>query len=216
MEIEKLGDFLENCCRVCLSVENEMVDSSNIVENFNKTIDQLLFECANLQVNILQRHEQCKIISHFIFNIQMSSSNTNPTKLCEDCTTELVMVAKFREKCAMSADALDELKRQMSRINKVDDLEEIHVQTDMEDDKDIQPNSDQFYENIEYSEENVEFVIYDTSADLIEETDISEKPEDTVQSDANDDDSLDGNADIETNKDEVCAGLEKTRGFAVF
>lgn len=52
MEVEKLSDFLKNCCRVCLSVENEMVDSSNIVENFNKTIDQLLFECVNLKVNL--------------------------------------------------------------------------------------------------------------------------------------------------------------------
>lgn len=51
MEVEQLNDFLKNCCRVCLSVENEMVESSNIVENFNKTIDQLLFECANLKVN---------------------------------------------------------------------------------------------------------------------------------------------------------------------
>lgn len=53
MEVENLDDFLKNRCRVCLSVENEnkMVDSSNIVENFNKTIDQLLLECANLKVN---------------------------------------------------------------------------------------------------------------------------------------------------------------------
>lgn len=51
MEVEKLADFLQNCCRVCLSVENEMVDSTNIVENFNKTIDQLLLECVNLKVN---------------------------------------------------------------------------------------------------------------------------------------------------------------------
>lgn len=52
MEVDKLSDFLKNCCRVCLSVENEMIDSSNIVENFNKSIDQLLFECANLKVSI--------------------------------------------------------------------------------------------------------------------------------------------------------------------
>lgn len=52
MEVDKLSDFLKNCCRVCLSVENEMIDSSNIVENFNKSIDQLLFECANLKVRI--------------------------------------------------------------------------------------------------------------------------------------------------------------------
>lgn len=50
MEIEKLSDFLQNCCRVCLAIENEMVDSTNIVENFNKTIDELLFECADMKV----------------------------------------------------------------------------------------------------------------------------------------------------------------------
>lgn len=54
MEVEKLNDFLENCCRVCLAIENEMVDSTNIVENFDKTIDQLLFECADMKVNNLQ------------------------------------------------------------------------------------------------------------------------------------------------------------------
>lgn len=48
--IEQLSDFLKNCCRVCLSVENEMVESSNIVENFNKSIDELLYECANFKV----------------------------------------------------------------------------------------------------------------------------------------------------------------------
>lgn len=50
MEVDKLSDFLENCCRVCLSIENEMVDSSNIVENFNKSIEELLLECVNLKV----------------------------------------------------------------------------------------------------------------------------------------------------------------------
>lgn len=52
MEIEKLSDFLQNCCRVCLAIENGMVDSANIVENFNKTIDQLLFECADMKVSL--------------------------------------------------------------------------------------------------------------------------------------------------------------------
>lgn len=51
MEVEKLSNFLQNCCRICLAVENEMVDSSNIVENFNKTIDQLLSDCVNLKVS---------------------------------------------------------------------------------------------------------------------------------------------------------------------
>lgn len=61
MEVEKLSDFLKNCCRVCLSIENEMVDSSNIVENFNKTIEELLHECVNLKV-ILNVRLSIKII----------------------------------------------------------------------------------------------------------------------------------------------------------
>lgn len=57
MEVEKLSDFLKNCCRVCLSIENEnvMVDSSNIVENFNRTIEDLLLECVNLKVIVNMR-----------------------------------------------------------------------------------------------------------------------------------------------------------------
>lgn len=58
MEVDNLSVFLKNCCRVCLSIENEMIDSSNIVENLNKTIDQLLFECTNLKVKIfLKRYK---------------------------------------------------------------------------------------------------------------------------------------------------------------
>lgn len=67
MEVEKLRDFLKNCCRVCLSVENEMVESSNIVENFNKTIDQLLLECANLKVKFFNEKSEFLYRIVFIF-----------------------------------------------------------------------------------------------------------------------------------------------------
>lgn len=68
MEINNLSDFLKNCCRVCLSVENEMIDSSNIVEIFNKTIDQLLFECANVKVNmLLERFKKEQLINKILF-----------------------------------------------------------------------------------------------------------------------------------------------------
>lgn len=50
MQVEKAQEFLRSCCRVCLTVENEMVDTVNIVENFNKSIAQLLLECADIQV----------------------------------------------------------------------------------------------------------------------------------------------------------------------
>lgn len=67
MEIGKLYEFMKNCCRVCLSVENEMLESSNIVENFNKTIDQLLFECANLKVtNDAFLFSKTNFYNHFV------------------------------------------------------------------------------------------------------------------------------------------------------
>lgn len=72
MEVENLSEFLKNCCRVCLSVENEMVDSSNIVENFNKTIHQLLFECTNLKVNII-----CSFISKKKYNFLLMILQTD-------------------------------------------------------------------------------------------------------------------------------------------
>lgn len=63
----KMENFLKNCCRVCLSIENEMIDSSNIVENFDKTIDQLLFDCANLKV------DTCIVCGHMIFKVYFIS-----------------------------------------------------------------------------------------------------------------------------------------------
>lgn len=62
MEVEKLNDFLQNCCRICLAIENEMVDSSNIVENFSKSIDQLLLECADMKVMPMAYFESFQII----------------------------------------------------------------------------------------------------------------------------------------------------------
>lgn len=50
MQVEKAQEFLRTCCRVCLAVEHEMVDTVNIVENFNKSIAELLLECADIQV----------------------------------------------------------------------------------------------------------------------------------------------------------------------
>lgn len=63
MEVDKLHDFLRSCCRVCLAVENEMVDTMNIVENFNKSIDELLLECASIEVN------RRKFAKTFIYSI---------------------------------------------------------------------------------------------------------------------------------------------------
>lgn len=183
MEVEKLADFLQNCCRVCLSVENEMVDSTNIVENFNKTIDQLLLECVNLKVNNENFHIVIESIS--CLHLLLQCDNTHPKKLCEECTTELVMVAKFREKCDMSAVALDQLRKQINKIDK--STEETVVN---------EHNDETFYENVEYSEENVEYVIYDTTADLIEETNDHDKSQHLIRSDGEEDQATYDSSDL--------------------
>lgn len=127
MEVEQLSDFLKNCCRCCLSMENEMMESSNLVENFNKTIEQLLFEC--------------------LFNAEMlfDSDVGEQKQICKLCTTELISVAKFREKCEISANTLDQMRRQVTETT-------------------VEP---------EKSDENIEYVSYDTNTDFIGETLIS-------------------------------------------
>lgn len=96
------------------------------------------------------------------------------------------MIAKFREKCEISANALDQINRQIDRMSKVVENEiEDGIETgDVRNGNECEPsgssNNDTFYENIEYAEENVEYVIYDTNAEFIDETDISEG-QDSVQ-----------------------------------
>lgn len=99
------------------------------------------------------------------------------------------MVAKFREKCYMSKVTLDQLKRQMSKINKSDGIEQVNVQTNVgnTDSKDSDPSNEPFYENIEYNEENVQFIIFDPRTELIEETDTQDKSPNSPPLDENDD-----------------------------
>lgn len=52
MENQRIEDFLQLCCRVCLSVENVMVDTTDAVENYNITIDELLHTNADMKVII--------------------------------------------------------------------------------------------------------------------------------------------------------------------
>lgn len=107
----------------------------------------------------------------------MSTGNNNPEKLCEDCTTELVMVAKFREKCNMSSVALEQLKRQINKDVSI--YEDSRFQeTINSSEHSSNANGEAFYENVEYAEDNVEYVIYDTSSELIEDIEITEKSQD--------------------------------------
>lgn len=89
------------------------------------------------------------------------------------------MVAKFLQKCSNSTAALDQLKRQIGKLNKSKQMPEQMSVTNVINPKDpntdTDTNTDLYYENIDYCGENVEYVIYDSTTDIIEETDITNK-----------------------------------------
>lgn len=115
-----------------------------------------------------------------------------PHLVCEECTGELVMVAKFREKCQMSTMALNELNERLGQKSKTINLKLISTQNSLilED-----PGAEVLLEtdteninteSIHYDDENVEYVIFDSSQDLIEENDVIEKTdEQSVASEEN-------------------------------
>lgn len=116
----------------------------------------------------------------------MSNDISDPKQLCEDCTTELVMVSKFLQKCNDSTVALDQLKRQIGKLNK---SQQTPIQLDITtvgDSKDA--DTDLYYENFD---ENVEYVIYDSSTEIIEETDTSTKSHEIRQTNRIDSDDED-------------------------
>lgn len=112
------------------------------------------------------------------FYLQLSNDISGPKQLCEDCTTELVMVAKFLQKCNDSTVALDQLKRQIGKLNK---SKQTPIQLDITAVVDVKDaDAELYYENFD---ENVEYVIYDSSTDIIEETDTSVKSQEMQQTD---------------------------------
>lgn len=42
--------YMENCCRICLVVANTMLSTDEQIENFNKTINELIMDCCNFEV----------------------------------------------------------------------------------------------------------------------------------------------------------------------
>lgn len=111
----------------------------------------------------------------------LSEAKDCPNLVCEECTGELIMVAKFREKCQMSTTALNELNKQLGQKSKTIDLNLISTQNSLiiEDpgteallDLDTENIKN---ENIEYDDENVEYVIFDSIQDLIEENEVIDK-----------------------------------------
>lgn len=133
--------------------------------------------------------------------------NGHPKKLCEDCTTELVMVAKFREKCEMSTVALEQLKKQVNRMDKNEPFVRFKIDTVVENTNTTETelnSGEQLFESVEYAEENVEYIIYDE--DYIDENDVHDKLQDDSQTNENmqieDDDEESLNCD-QINENEV-------------
>lgn len=83
------------------------------------------------------------------------------------------MVANFREKCCVSAVALEQLMQQINKNHKTEENERNYKETETVTEETC--NSEPLYESIEYVDENVEYVLYDTGTDFANENDISEK-----------------------------------------
>lgn len=137
----------------------------------------------------------------------MTNDNGHPKKLCEDCTTELVMVAKFREKCEMSSIALEQLKKQVNRMDKNEPFVRFKIDTVVENTNTTETelnSGEQLFESVEYAEENVEYIIYDD--EYIDENDVHDKLQEDSQTNENmqieDDDEESLNCD-QINENEV-------------
>lgn len=114
MSSENLDDVVTSFCRVCLNVENVMIDTSNTIEDFDKSIDELLFDCANMKVLFGALLYTKTIRSSIIFSQRLDDLKVNlidnyPKLICEECCAELIVVVRFREKCANAEEFLQNL-----------------------------------------------------------------------------------------------------------
>lgn len=82
----------------------------------------------------------------------------------------------------MSSIALDQLKRQIGKLSKSSGTNLTNAIDS------TGPNTDLYYENVDYCEENVEYVIYDSTAEIIEEAEIIDKSHEILETDGIDSD----------------------------
>ncbi|XP_046806131.1 zinc finger protein 2-like [Lucilia cuprina] len=92
-------NITELTCRVCLEEQNVLINIYDELEELHTNLSKLLETCADLQ-----------IIESDIF----------PKYLCENCTRELLITSKFREKCNKSKEILYELLEN-SRIIEIEE-----------------------------------------------------------------------------------------------
>lgn len=119
----------------------------------------------------------------------MLNKDDSPKLVCEECTGELVMVAKFREKCAMSSAALTQLTKQINKkstavVRITDTLEVMREDApemnkgsskDAAEIKTEHSNADNSREQIENDDCNIEYVIFDPTHDFEENDEIADE-----------------------------------------
>lgn len=118
----------------------------------------------------------------------MLNDESYPKLVCEECTGELVMVAKFREKCAMSTAALGQLIKQLNTksttIMKIIDSKSEHIanrRSNAESSRTAtESRKEAIDEPIEYDDENVEYVIFDSSHDFDEDNEINNRTDENI------------------------------------
>lgn len=80
----------------------------------------------------------------------------------------------------MSTVALDQFKQQIEKLN---ESKQVPLQISIANAVDSE-DADLYYESVDYCDENVEYVMYDSSANIIEDTYIPKKAHETQEIDA--------------------------------
>ncbi|XP_037814425.1 uncharacterized protein LOC119605404 [Lucilia sericata] len=92
-------NITELTCRVCLEEQNVLINIYDELEELHTNLSKLLETCADLQIN---------------------EGDIFPKYLCENCTRELLITSKFRDKCNKSKEILYELLEN-SRIIEIEE-----------------------------------------------------------------------------------------------
>ncbi|XP_061396972.1 zinc finger protein Xfin-like [Musca vetustissima] len=78
----------ELTCRVCLQEQQILINVFDELEDLETSLSALLEKCGGIQI---------------------TDNDIFPKYLCEECTRELLIAAKFRDKCAKSKEVYDDL-----------------------------------------------------------------------------------------------------------
>lgn len=93
-----------------------MIYLYDIVDEFNMTLSELLETCVNLKVCSSQLHSNVHIVHILKCPLQIDNADQFTKLICKECTEELLMVAKFQEKCRTSEHTLNELTQSLSAV----------------------------------------------------------------------------------------------------